>query len=783
MKTRNLARIKSIYPFLIVMIFPILLFWELFLKGKVLYWGTTSLQFLPWLTFTWRTLLQGQIPLWNPFNGMGSPFIANYQSAFFYPPIWITFPFYILGGIRALSWGLSLFVLSHIIWAGVGMVLLVRRFRFPPLSQVISGLSFACSSYLLARVNFVSMVCAIAWFPWLIWATEYATTPADRKTFWKKVIQCSPLILCITMQLLTGHAQIAWYCLIFTSIWIFTRGWRSTGFSGAMSDLLFFVSCSIAAFMLASIQILPTLELLINSQRASAVGYEYATNYSLWPWRLFTFLVPNIFGNPGNGTYWGYGNFWEDAIYFGFLPFVLAFFTLKKIFHKSENSGVIILLWCVAIISIFLALGKNFPLFPFLYKFIPTFNLFQAPARFMIWATLSLAILAGFGVSEWERAKGWNLYLLRLLTMGSFAIMLAGATALFLVKGRVITIAFSVSLMGLLGVITGIILLWRNGRIDGSGKIDFSLLVIILFIGIDLVYTNIQTIPFGSYRESSSASITPIVYGSNTYRTYFDKNTIYNLYYSRFFRFDDFRFLENSANIYAAGLPNINLVNRTSSANNFDPLLPKRYANWIDLLDNSDLNTKLTLLAFMDVNYFIKINPENIAGFSETTINNPNRVHWFACAVSAEDEEESFEIVNEWLRTNSERITHEIVIESNQRIENMNCSPNNTASFSIIKDQDNELEIVGENNLPGWLLVADIYYPGWEVIVDGKSQEIFPAQYAFRAIDLRPGKHDIIFTYRPGIFRIGLIISSFSLIVMFSLYIAARKISSMEHIL
>ncbi len=783
MKIRNIVRIKSIYPFLIVIIFPILLFWELFLKGKVLYWGTTSLQFLPWLTFSWRSVLHGQIPLWNPFNGMGSPFIANYQSAFFYPPIWITFPFYALGGISALSWGLTFLVSIHVIWAGVGMVLLVRRFHFPPLSQVISGLAFACSSFLLARVNFISMVCAIAWFPWLMWAAELAIIKINNKTFWKKIIHCSPLILCMTMQLLTGHAQITWYCFVFVVIWVFFREWKSHGFFTSLSGLIIIVCSGIVAFLLASIQILPTLELLVNSQRASEVGYEYATNFSLLPWRLFTFFMPNIFGNPGNGTYWGYGSFWEDAIYFGFLPFVFALTTLKKIFHKSDHSAIIIFLWCMTIISILLALGKNIPLFPFLYKYIPTFNLFQAPARFMIWAIISLTILAGFGISEWKPSKGWSLYFLRLTMMGLFALIIAGVTALFLVKGHAIVITFSILIMGFLGEIACIIVLWRNGSANSSRLNKTTFVVIMIFISADLLFASNLTIPISQGQEKEGTSTITLKPTSNTFRTFFDKKTIYNLYYSRFFRFDDFRFLENSEGLNQIGVPNINLINASSSVNNFDPLMPKRYVKWIDLLENSNEDTKLALLALMNVNNYIKINPENIVGYDDISINNPIRFHWYSCAVFAENEEESFEIVTGWLRKNPVPIMHEIVIESKHRIGESNCSARNTASISMIKDQGNEIEISVNNNLPGWLMVTDIYYPGWEVIVDGKKQEVFPAQYAFRAIDLQPGKHDIIFTYRPASFTIGAIISLLSLLLSIFLYVIVKKISSVEQIL
>jgi len=83
---------------------------------------------------------------------------------------------------------------------------------------------------------------------------------------------------------------------------------------------------SIAALgiALAAVQLLPTLEYLAQSQRATSVDPRLALTYSFWPWRLLGLLMPRLFGSPASGDYWGYGNFWEDAIYLGVIPFGLA---------------------------------------------------------------------------------------------------------------------------------------------------------------------------------------------------------------------------------------------------------------------------------------------------------------------------------------------------------------------------------------------------------------------------------------------------------------------------
>ena len=43
-------------------------------------------QFYPWRNFAHDTIRSGYLPLWNPYQFCGTPFVANSQSAVFYPP-------------------------------------------------------------------------------------------------------------------------------------------------------------------------------------------------------------------------------------------------------------------------------------------------------------------------------------------------------------------------------------------------------------------------------------------------------------------------------------------------------------------------------------------------------------------------------------------------------------------------------------------------------------------------------------------------------------------------
>ena len=60
----------------------------------------------------------------------------------------------------------------------------------------------------------------------------------------------------------------------------------------------------------------------------------------------------------------------------------------------------------------------------------------------------------------------------------------------------------------------------------------------------------------------------------------------------------------------------------------------------------------------------------------------------------------------------------------------------------------------------GWLFLSDTYFPGWRATVDGRERPIAPAWVAFRAVGLEPGRHRVVFEYRPRSFRVGLLLSA-----------------------
>jgi hypothetical protein len=214
-----------------------------------------------------------------------------------------------------------------------------------------------------------------------------------------------------------------------TGAWALWRllGRRSRPAFGAVTGLWLAAPLGVGV-LLAAAQLLPTAELLRESPRAVTAGYDFVMNYSFSPWRLLSLLAPDIFGNPARGQFFGYANYWEDAVYIGVLPLTLALGAaaagVRSLFQRQTmdrpQPGLPIFLTVAAGVSLVLALGGNTPVFPFLYWNIPTFNLFQAPTRIMLAFVFALALLAGYGASRWPAGppKGRALYWTRLGAAG-----------------------------------------------------------------------------------------------------------------------------------------------------------------------------------------------------------------------------------------------------------------------------------------------------------------------------------------------------------------------------
>ena len=801
------------FPILPVIALPVILFGPMLSTGKALFWGTPALQFIPWRNFGWEMVAGGHLPLWNPLLGMGAPLAANYQSAFFYPPNWIEATFWAIGGVGWQAWAATLLVMLHLIWAGLGASFLLRRLGAGILGQTIAGMAFGCSGFLVARAGFLSINAAVAWLPWILLGTfQMVADPRNRKVW-------IGLVLILAMQLLAGHAQTVWYSYLFAVLWVGFWSWRKATIlvkpeylpPGRVAGEIFLAWMRLGLVIalaagLAAIQLLPTAEYLLQSQRSSAVDYELAMTYSFWPWRILGLFVPDLFGNPAHGDYWGYANFWEDALYIGLLPALLALSVLLRPGHWPHLRARTAdpdwsdkplefpylrrsLAWFLGLVilgGLILALGKNTPIFPWLYRHIPTFSLFQAPARFLIWIEVSLVISAAMGADRWRRPQKRALYWTRLATAGGFAVSLGAGLAWFLMTASdtLAEIALSAigatALAGLWGLLAGglSLLAPETGTADSDlyttrGQ-HLWLWAVVGLVGLDLVVAGWGLNPGVSldfYTETPS-NASQIAAQSGSGRLYLPEDDESELKFERFFRFDTFSSGEAWQAMRLVLLPNLNMLEGLASVNNFDPLITGRYARWMEHLASVDPKQQANLLNLMaasvvetvDFHSPEGVRFESLAVIAPKSSGSPSisRIRWVSCARYEPD------TASAWQQIESGMVdyTREVVIESQTTDPGEICHEPDQAKVEVDLDTPSFLRLKVESRHPGWLVLADQWYPGWVGMVDGGMIEIERGNYLFRTVQVDAGNHIVEFRYRPASFLTGAGISLGAILVL-----------------
>jgi len=92
-------------------------------------------------------------------------------------------------------------------------------------------------------------------------------------------------------------------------------------------------------------------------------------------------------------------------------------------------------------------------------------------------------------------------------------------------------------------------------------------------------------------------------------------------------------------------------------------------------------------------------------------------------------------------------------------------------NVAITSYQAERIELSADLNSPGWLILTDAWYPGWQVEVNGATTEIQEVNLMFRAVELPAGNSSIIFSYAPKSFYAGIIISVIGLGILLMLLI------------
>jgi hypothetical protein len=79
---------------------------------------------------------------------------------------------------------------------------------------------------------------------------------------------------------------------------------------------------------------------------------------------------------------------------------------------------------------------------------------------------------------------------------------------------------------------------------------------------------------------------------------------------------------------------------------------------------------------------------------------------------------------------------------------------------------------------PGYLVLMDPWFPGWSCTLDGRPAKLRRANYAFRAVAVPAGDHEVVFTFAPASYALGRMISGGSLAAVAGIGLLAAAVRS-----
>jgi hypothetical protein len=713
-------------------------------RGEVLYWGDILLQFEPWRSYSQASLFrEGVLPLWNPYTFCGMPFLANAQSAVFYP-LNLVLPG--LAPARMLSYSAVL----HVFLAGAFMLLYLRRLRLDRWAAVTGALVYMFSGFLITRWQFPSITTTCAWLPLLFWGLE---------RLWQRPTagRVATLAGIIGVQFLAGHTQFSLFSLLLLGAYGIARlgaAWRD----GATAKWLWarIVAGSMAGLgglALAAVQLAPTYELVRNSPRQNFT-YQDVTRFSLPPWHLPTLVLPNLFGTPARDLYWGGGNHWEGCGYVGLVPVLLL------------GSGISLrggrrawFFGAVAGVALLLAMGRYAPFYRLAYEALPLFRLFRDPARFVYWWTFALAVLAAYGAAALHAAhpqagKIWKRVLTAAIGCGIIiATLVLTVTTQFL--GRLVAaslthtptlsyrreelsrlterirletleqIVLACTLLGVVYVLSrhGSRTRWFGAGLAGCVAADLFWFGLGYNPTTSLTAFSFPVVPEHPPEREARRLYTPSWAVDATVREFFN-----------FSRFGDSS-PSHIRSIREQFPPNVNVAEGVLSASGYDPLRVRSLERWREQVETTpDPVRRATLLSWMAVDTIWL--PR--ASVSES----PPDSSWRTGVLPREATLPRAFITRGPLPDLPEEVP-------------VTRFP--VAPVDLVSHSPQCLTARWREPRAGTLVVLDTHYPGWQLYrANGRDPRPSPAKFVFRATPVSREEQAVTWVYRPAALLSGL---------------------------
>jgi hypothetical protein len=726
MKIRRLVTPDGIAILALIALW-LLFFWRLFTPVTAdqasLEKGDFSGQFVAFGAYQYQRLMVGEVPLWNPYNNGGLPFIADTQAAVFYPPRLITI------GLSKLAGGwtyhaLELEMTAHVLVYSLFMYLLVRRISLGAKGSVYGAwVAAVIGSYGGFLTSYpplqLALLEAAIWLPLAMLGIHEAAR--QERIRWRWLVLSG---VALGLSWMAGHPQTSWFSTYLLIAYLAYRSYQKRyRWTGVVRGIIIFGG--IAGGM-SAVQLLPGLEYLALTSRTE-FGFDAKGNG--FPLRdVIQFLFPGVV------------SLWSP-LYVGVGGLILSIIAIAKRLPNSLFWGV------VALIGLVLSLGANSPIYALFYNMMPGMRFFRGQERAAFLVANSLAILAGIGaanLTSWSvEQKSTFTRNIRWGFIGFGGLCVGLATVVFYVwlgNREALNHTLGVAIFSSAMALIALTLIWA---IINRPQSMLYMWVLAGLIAFELFTVNMDT-------ESNYDPVPPTQQLSMTPPPLIAQVRSDN---DIPFRVDGYRAVhDNYGSLYdVADIRGISplFLDSTHAIIQTDLINPIAW--------------ELFAVRYVYMDWKTLPVPSEIIGsgadrYGSVNLHRLADPRPFALMVYETMIVDSDQDARNLLTNGTINPRHTIILN---RDPGLSLTTNTTlqAETTITNFQPEQFTIQVNTPNEGILSIANPDYPGWQATIDGQSTEILRTYGALQGVVVPAGEHTITLVYNPLTYRIGLVVS------------------------
>jgi hypothetical protein len=356
--------------------------------------GDFTNQFFPAARYAAARLSGGEAPLWSPYVYSGHPFLADVQSAVFYPPRLATD--LLSGGVLTQPM-LQFEAVGHFVLVALFTYLLTRRLTGSRFGGLVGAVAFTFSGYLTSYpAQQLAVLETVTWLPLILLLIDSSAARQDEKNVRASLGYLLVSGLVWGASLMAGHPQSAMLCSYLVLGFLLYRLWPSRPQPAAFARLAGMTALFLLSGIgIAAVQLLPAAEFMAVSTRAS-IGFDQAGGGFAWG-DLRQLFLPQVANEV-------------PALYLGLLTPGLATTAVlgagRDGHEGARRRRDIAFFALVAVLGAILMFGRLTPLHRLAYDLAPGWRLFRGQERVVLWVVLGMGVLAAFGAA-WL-ARRWQ---------------------------------------------------------------------------------------------------------------------------------------------------------------------------------------------------------------------------------------------------------------------------------------------------------------------------------------------------------------------------------------